>query len=306
MQNIQEIKLIQETREEQLPGFALDFPYIATCAQLDKYADPFVPWHWHKAVELFYMEEGSLEYETPGGKIVFPQGSGGLVNSNVLHKTRILDYPHITTQKLHIFDPAFLSGQSGGRIEQTYFLPMLADPMFEIIPLSPDVPEHSEILHLIQKAFLLNEHKVGYEISLHRALLDIWLKLFVLYRKQETAQYRKSRNIDTVKRMMIYIREHLADSLTVKELADAVFLSERECYRIFRDCLHTTPVNYIIDCRLQEASRMLTASNMSVTEIAYSCGFGSGSYFSRVFTREKGCTPNEYRANWQDKTSIRR
>ena len=102
---------------------------------------------------------------------------------------------------------------------------MLADPMFEIIPLSPDVPEHSEILHLIQKAFLLNEHKVGYEISLHRALLDIWLKLFVLYRKQETAQYRKSRNIDTVKRMMIYIREHLADSLTVKELADAVFLS---------------------------------------------------------------------------------
>lgn len=224
----------------------------------------------------------------------------------MLHKTRILDYPHITTQKLHIFDPAFLSGQSGGRIEQTYFLPMLADPMFEIIPLSPDVPEHSEILHLIQKAFLLNEHKVGYEISLHRALLDIWLKLFVLYRKQETAQYRKSRNIDTVKRMMIYIREHLADSLTVKELADAVFLSERECYRIFRDCLHTTPVNYIIDCRLQEASRMLTASNMSVTEIAYSCGFGSGSYFSRVFTREKGCTPNEYRANWQDKTSIRR
>lgn len=305
MQNIQQIKLIQETREEQLPGFALDFPYIATCAQLDKYADPFVPWHWHKAAELFYMEEGRLEYETPGGTIVFPQGSGGLVNSNVLHKTRILDYPHITTQKLHIFDPAFLSGQSGGRIEQTYFLPLLADPRFEILPLSPDVPEHSEILHLIREAFLLNEHEAGYEISLHRVLLDIWLKLFLLYRRQETVPCRKSRNIDAAKRMMLYIRQHLADSLTVKELADAVFLSQRECYRIFRDCLHTTPVNYIIDCRLQEASRMLTASNLSVTEIAYSCGFGSGSYFSRVFTREKGCTPIEYRANWQDKTNNR-
>lgn len=306
MQNIQQIKLIQETREEQLPGFSLDFPYIATCAQLDKYADPFVPWHWHKAVELFYMEEGRLEYETPGGTIVFAQGSGGLVNSNVLHKTRILDHPNITTQKLHIFDPAFLSGQSGGRIEQTYFLPLLADPRFEILPLLPNVPEHSEILHLIREAFLLNEHEAGYEISLHGALLDIWLKLFLLYRRQETVPYRRSRNIDAAKRMMLYIRQHLADTITVKELADAAFLSQRECYRIFRDCLHTTPVNYIIACRLQEAGRLLTASDLSVTEIAYACGFGSGSYFSRVFTREKGCTPNEYRTNWQDKTNNRR
>ncbi len=303
MRNVREIKLIRETREEQLPGFTPDFPYIATCAQLDQYAEPFVPWHWHKAVELFYMEEGCLEYETPGGTIEFPQGSGGLVNSNVLHKTRILDHPHVTTQKLHLFDPAFLSGQSGGRIEQTYFLPMLADPTFELIPLSPDVPEQAEILHLIRQAFLLNEQEVGYEISLHRALLNIWLKLFVLYRRQETAPRGKSRNIDAAKRMMIYIREHLADPLTVKELADAAFLSQRECYRIFRDCLHTTPVHYIIGCRLQEACRLLAASHMSVTEIAYSCGFGSGSYFSRVFAREKGCTPHEYRANWQDKTN---
>ena len=303
MQNIQEIKLIRETGEERLPGFASDFPYIATCARLDKYPEPFVPWHWHHAVELFYMEEGSLEYETPRGTIVFPKGSGGLVNSNVLHKTRILDYPHITTQKLHIFDPAFLSGQSGGRIQQTYFLPMLADSMFEIMALSPHVPEQAEILQLIQEAFLLDEHELGYEIHLQRSLLDIWLKLYVLYRKQEGRQYGKSANIDAAKGMMIYIREHLAEPITVKDLADAVFLSQRECYRIFRDCLHTTPIHYIMDCRLQKACRLLAASNASVTEIAYSCGFGSAGYFSRVFTREKGCTPREYRGSWQDKTN---
>ena len=183
---------------------------------------------------------------------------------------------------------------------------MLADPAFEIIPFSLDVPEHAEILHLLRNAFLLNENEVGYEISLNRALLDIWLKIYVLYRGQERHRYKKTRNIDAAKRMMLYIREHLADSLTVKELADAVFLSERECYRIFRECLHTTPVSYMIDCRLREARRLLAVSNMSVTEISYSCGFGSGSYFSRVFSREQGCTPNEYRAKWQDKTSIGR
>lgn len=306
MQKIKEIKLVHETREELLPDFAPDFPYIATCAQLDKYAEPFVPWHWHKAVELFYMEKGCLEYETPGGKMVFLEGSGGLINSNVLHRTRILNYPQITTQKLHIFDPVFLSGQSGGRIEQTYFLPMIADPLFEILPLSPEAPEEAEILKRIQDAFSLNEHEIGYEISLQRALLDIWLKLYRQYRINESPRYRRSGNIDAAKRMMIYIREHSTESITIKELAEAAFLSERECYRVFRECLHTTPARYMTGCRLQEARRLLAESNASVTEIAYACGFGSGSYFSRIFTREMGCTPVKYRASWQDRTNIGR
>ena len=306
MQNVRSIQIHEESKEELLPGFLPDFPYIASWAELDKYADPFVPWHWHNAVELFYMEKGCLEYETPGGKLIFPEGSGGLVNSNVLHKTRILNYPNTTTQKLHIFDPALLSGQSGGRIEQTYFLPMLADPLFEILPLSPELPEQALILDLIQDAFSLDEQEAGYEITLQRSLLDIWLRLYLLYREKESPHYRKARNVDAAKRMMLYIREHLTQSITVKDLAESVFLSERECYRIFRECLHTTPTNYIISCRLQEACRLLTGSTASVTEIAYSCGFGSGSYFSRRFVREIGCTPNEYRSSWQNRTNIRR
>ena len=63
-----------------------------TCAELDKYVGKSVPWHWHKAVELFYMESGALEYHTPKGKLVFPAGSGGFVNSNVLHRTRALSH----------------------------------------------------------------------------------------------------------------------------------------------------------------------------------------------------------------------
>lgn len=306
MQHVKGIQIHEESSEELLPGFSQDFPYIASCAELDKYADSIVPWHWHNAVELFYMEKGSVEYETPGGRLVFPEGSGGLVNSNVLHKTRILTYPQTTTQKLHIFDPAFLSGQSGGRIQRTYFLPMLADPMLEVLPLSPERPEEALILELIQNAFLYNEQEAGYEINLQRALLDIWLKLYRLYRQAESPHYRKSRNLDAAKRMMLYIREHLADPITVRDLAESSFLSERECYRIFRECLHTTPTKYIISCRLQEACRRLTGSTASVTEIAYGCGFGSGSYFSRLFAREMGCTPNEYRISWQDRTKIRR
>ena len=53
MKNIQGIQLIMESNEELLPDFFMDFPYICSCVEFDKYIDPVVPWHWHHAVELF-------------------------------------------------------------------------------------------------------------------------------------------------------------------------------------------------------------------------------------------------------------
>lgn len=71
MKVVHSIEFHSGSKEEKLPGFSDDFPYIASRAELDR----LVPWHWHKAIELFYMESGELEYYTPKGKMVFPAGS---------------------------------------------------------------------------------------------------------------------------------------------------------------------------------------------------------------------------------------
>ena len=52
------------SKEEKLPYETTDFPYVASQAELDDYREPFVPWHWHNAIELFYMESGQLKYHT--------------------------------------------------------------------------------------------------------------------------------------------------------------------------------------------------------------------------------------------------
>ena len=103
MKNIHSITFYTGSKEELLPDFANDFPYIASRAELDKYIEHYVPWHWHKAVEFFYTESGSLEYYTPKGKQLFPAGSGGMVNSNILHMTRPVAQTEKNVQLLHIF-----------------------------------------------------------------------------------------------------------------------------------------------------------------------------------------------------------
>ena len=100
---------------------------------------------------------------------------------------------------------------------------------------------------------------------------------------------------DKIKQMLVYVHEHYAEKITISELAAAAYLSERECFRVFRDCLHMTPVEYIQNFRLQTACQMLAKGKDSVTAIASACGLGSSSYFGKVFRAYAHCTPTQYR-----------
>lgn len=300
MKSIHTIEFHTGSKEERLPGFASDFPYIASRVEFDKYMGRFVPWHWHKTVELFYIESGVLEYSTPKGKMLFPAGSGGMVNSNVLHMTRPLEILDKNIQLLHIFDPTLIAGEQGSRIEQKYVVPIITAPQIEIIALYPDHPAQVKILEIIRKSFHLHDHDFGYEIKLRETLSVIWIQLLAMSRSMLEEKRDYDRTNDKIKLMMVYVHEHYAEKIQIAELAAAAFISERECFRVFHDCMHMTPVQYIKSYRLQMACQMLAKGRETITCISHACGLGSSSYFGKVFQEHIGCTPIEYRRRWQD------
>ncbi|WP_042476422.1 AraC family transcriptional regulator [Bacillus ndiopicus] len=300
MKNISSIEFHIGSKEERLPNYAPDFPYIASRVELDQFIGRSVPWHWHKPVELFYVESGVLEYYTPKGKTIFPAGSGGMINSNVLHRTSAQSELDKNVQLLHIFDTSFIGGQQGSRIEQKYITPIIAAPQIEVIALSPDDLAQSQLLNTIRESFHLSVNELGYEIKLNSVLSDIWFQIFniALPLLDKMGSYDKSN--DKIKLMMIYIHEHYAEKISVTNIAAAAFCSERECFRIFHACLNMTPIEYVRSYRLQMACYMLAKGNESITFISQACGLGSSSYFGKTFREYIGCTPLEYRRKWQD------
>lgn len=300
MKNVSSIEFHAGSKEELFHDFTADFPYIASRVELDKFIGQFVPWHWHRAVELFYMESGEVEYYIPGGKILFPAGSGGMVNSNILHMTKTSIRPEKNIQLLHLFDVSLLAGEQGSRIQKNYIDPVVTAPQIEMITLFPEDPAQGRILELIRQAFRISDREFGYEIRLREALSEIWLLLFGQVRPllSESGKYNKSN--DKIKLMMIYIHEHYSEKISISQLAAAAYLSERECFRVFHDCLHMTPVEYIKSYRLQAACQMLARGNEPVTVVSHACGLGSSSYFGKVFQEYAHCTPSEYRRKWQD------
>ena len=299
-------QFINGTREELLPGYTEEFPYIHTRYVVDEHMNQIVPWHWHNPVELFYIESGLLEYNTPNGQFYFPAGSGGLLNANVLHSTRRCAGSGANIQQLHIFDPSLIAGQQGSRIGQRYVTPLVSRPQLEMIPLLPEVDAHRPALNALQASFQLDESSSGYELRLRAALSEIWLSLLELLPELDEPRASGFRSSDKLKLMMVYVHEHYAERLSVADLAASAYMSERECYRVFRECLRTSPLEYVTGYRLQTAQRLLENTDDTATRIGLACGFGSSSHFGKLFLERFGCTPLQYRRKWQDRDMNRR
>lgn len=300
MNIIQNIAFYEGSRKEMMPNFSSDFPYTSSIVEMDHFLGDFVPWHWHKEIELFYIVSGSMEYDTPGGKHIFPAGSGGMTNTNVLHMTKSYENTKNTVQILHIFDPSFLGGEQGSRIEKNYILPLTMNSQVEIIGLYPEDSVQAEILKKIRHSFDIQKEDFGYEMKLRAVLSEIWCSIIQLFDSVIKEKANNRENDDKLKSMMAFIHEHYGDKISIKEIADIAFISERDCFRVFHDYLHMTPMEYLKSYRLRKACYLLSKSSDSVTSICQECGMTGSSYFGKVFRESFGCTPLEYRRKWQN------
>ena len=104
-----------------------------------------------------------------------------------------------------------------------------------------------------------------------------------------------------IKLMITYLNEHFIEKVTLNEIAAAGMCSRRECNRAFQTQLHTTPFEYLLNVRLQQACQYLVNSCHSITDISISCGFSSTSYFTKLFREKFGCSPREYRRHFQSR-----
>lgn len=92
-----------------------------------------------------------------------------------------------------------------------------------------------------------------------------------------------------------YLRHNCTEDIDLETVAQRFGYSSRSFSRLFREATATTPHNYLVKLRLSKAMRALRATNDSVTDIAFACGFNDSNYFSYSFSRMTGMAPSEYR-----------
>lgn len=92
-----------------------------------------------------------------------------------------------------------------------------------------------------------------------------------------------------------YITAHLAEDLTLTTLASQVYLNPVYLSRAYRQATGQKLSEYVLECRVKEAKKMLKGRDYKINEIAFAVGFDSAAHFSRVFKKQTTLTPLEYR-----------
>ena len=92
-----------------------------------------------------------------------------------------------------------------------------------------------------------------------------------------------------------YLMRHHTSPITLDDVSRAFFCSRSHISHQFKKQMGKSVREYLTELRIEDAKRLLRHSELDVTEIAYSVGFGDSNYFSVVFKSHVGCSPTAYR-----------
>lgn len=283
------LRILNDQREE-IEGLYNEYPYAFHHVDLSKTT---IPWHWHEELEFCYVQSGSVKVATAGQSQTFQKGEGFYINGNVL--TSMTDAADCVIDS-HLFHPVFLGGHFKSVYETKYLNPVIRNKNLDMLPIRGETQAQKQLLQKLRQLSQLQSQQ-DVELQTRNLLSEIWL---LLLEELKNTQLKSSpaKNQDRILTMLAFIQENYAKKLTLQEIADASAVSTRECLRCFRMSIRQSPMEYLVEYRIQAASKLLETTNLSVTEIAMRTGWGSNSYFTKMFRRICGKTPNAHRKEY--------
>ena len=92
-----------------------------------------------------------------------------------------------------------------------------------------------------------------------------------------------------------HFSDHYSDEINIEEYALSRGMSVSWFIRSFRQYVHTTPMQYLVERRMANAQMLLETTSYNIAEISTLVGYDNPLYFSRIFKKQKGMSPTEYR-----------
>lgn len=282
-ENYQEIKL----------HYNADFSYNTYLCSipLDFYA---VPVHWHSEMELVCVKKGRgivsvdlIDYNVTADCIVLILP--GQLHSISQYKDENFEYENI------IFDAQMLFPKQSDALTEAFFQELLAQTILLPALIDPSMPAYKQILNCINRAdSICSTFPKGYYLAIRSCLYEFF---YILFSNTTSSKIHKksTKSLEKIKIITKYIEKHIADELTIKEMAELCDFSQSHFMKFFKASMGTPFFTYLNDYRLTTVSHMLTTSSSSILVIAQECGYNNLSYFNRVFKKKFLMTPSEFR-----------
>lgn len=199
--------------------------------------------------------------------------------------------------KVIVFDPDLV--WTGNRTDYLYLQAFFERSQLDSPFLKAGLPitqELTPILFDIDREW--KEQKPGYQLLIKAHLLKLLAMIYRFYVEKEHfsgSGTKHWKNYHSIVEAVDYINAHYSEPLTLGQMAGLVHMSEHYFSSMFSQVMEMPFSKYVLEKRLTQAGMLLKTTDASVTEIALMNGFGSISYFNKMFRKKYGLPPIMYR-----------
>ncbi|MCH5272242.1 MAG: helix-turn-helix transcriptional regulator [Lachnospiraceae bacterium] len=141
---------------------------------------------------------------------------------------------------------------------------------------------------------ILTELKVDRLQGMERSSIHLYELLLEFYMLQH--EQPQNKGMQRLLPLLDYIDDHIAEQMTLAELAGVLGVTPQHLCRAFKEALSMRPFEYITKRRIQISKRYLADRSMKIATIGKMVGIRDVSYYCYNFKRLEGITPNEFRA----------
>lgn len=288
--------ILDHQLREHIPHKATAFPityYHDELVTLPNWAGPL---HWHPDFEIATAECGVLDYQVGEQHILLEAGDSIFVNGTMLHGIKQLS-GNVPDPMPNIVFSGTLIAPETSTMYQKYIRPIAQCDFLPFVVFRRSDPAHREINCLIREVYrLMQEKPACYELAVQRNINCIFAFIschFAELPKAEATRIQITNQI-RLQKMLSYIYENYAQPVTLADIANAANISRSEAGRCFHTYMGCSPIDALIQYRLQTAQQLLSERTQTLQQISYACGFHSANYFSRQFRKKYGYAPSRH------------
>lgn len=287
--------ILDHQLREHIPHNATNFPITYYHDELAELANLAGPLHWHPDFEIATAKCAALDYQVGEHHIILEAGDSIFVNGNMIHGIKQLSGDVPDAMPNIVFSGTLIAPEASV-IYQKHIQPLVQCDSLPFIVFRYNDISHKEIHCLIKNTYKqMDEKKTCYELVVQRNLNRIFEYIsynFSVLPKVQATRIEINNQI-RLQKMLTYIYEHYSDSVTLEDISKAANISRSEAGRCFRKYMGCSPIDALIQYRLQTAHQLLGEKTLSLQEISFACGFNSVNYFSRQFRKRYGYSPSE-------------
>lgn len=251
-----------------------------------------IEWHWHTEFEFVYIESGTVTFWIGEKQFTLSEGNGVFINSKILHR---FHSPNGAVIPNFVCMPFFIAAQDSF-VYHKYILPVISSTLtFQVF--HGNISWQAKALSIIKQIIAVQDCTSSSELATSYLLQMLWLEIYenadIKYTKEHINESASSQA--RLQLMMQYIHQNYIRDISLGDIAEHAKISKSTVLNLFRRYLHITPINYLINYRLNEAAHLLTKTEKKINTISYETGFNNVDYFCRLFKKHYQLTPTEYR-----------